>query len=108
MKKQNINLEGITQEAVNKQYAAEFGVTTASTISYDLGNGETAEYTQLHLPGGLTAVLHDDADEILLKSGDKDVIALEWSDATVNMLRNLEAMPAAEVLRVVASQAVAK
>lgn len=108
MKKHAYNFEVITQETVNKAYAAEFGATKVSTLTYDLGAGITESYTQLHLPAGLTAILHDDTAQIVVKVGHLTLGTLAWTSATVNLLRNLGALPAGEAFAIFASQAVAK
>ena len=107
MKKNNYNFEVVTQEAINKAYRAEFGASAASTHTYELGEGISESYTALHLPEGLTAILHDDIAQIVVKAGSMELITLAWNDSTVSILRNLGDMSAAEAFAAFAEQAVA-
>lgn len=107
MKKHGYNLEIITQETLNAAYASEFNTRKASTITYDLGEGVTEAYTKLHLPAGLTAILHDDINEIKVCAGPVALVRLAWTSATVELLRNIDAMSAAEALSMLAGYAVA-
>lgn len=107
MKKQIFNFEVVTQETVNAAYAAEFGARKASTHTYDLGEGVTEAYTKLHLPAGLTAILHDDINEIKVCAGPVALVTLAWTPATVELLRNIDAMSAAVALSMLAGYAVA-
>lgn len=106
MRKLGYNLEIVTQEMVNAAYCAELGADTATTLTYDLGGGVTESYTQVHYKSGITALLHDDVDEIIIKAGPAQLLTLVWTPATVVLLRNLDDMTAAAALGALGAQSV--
>ncbi|WP_203334385.1 hypothetical protein [Planococcus beigongshangi] len=100
MKKNSIyNLEVITEQDVFNAFRSEFkDVGRVSSLSHDMGDGESATYAQIHLGDDFTVALYDDAQILAFQNGGKEVISVAWNEATEALLRDPAALTALATL----------